>query len=79
MEKEIKKMSRIESVVKALRMLKRGDMNTIAQQADKVYAEAGGKSNPREAVCVVRMVLPALLAWGRLIENNDGVYRLKRP
>jgi hypothetical protein len=71
------KMTRIESVVAILQKDSKLDKETLIKQADAMYAQHGGKSNPKESKWVVGYVIPTLTVAGLLTQEN-GVFTLRK-
>ena len=71
-----KKLTRAESIVKALQVLKAASKREVIEKSDEIFHEAGGKSNLREAGFTAGHVLQALTAFGS-IQAEKGIYEIK--
>ena len=70
------KMTRAESVIKALQLLRSGTKDDIIKKSNEIFVESGGKDNPREAGFTGAHVLQGLIAFGS-IHLENGVFQIK--
>ncbi|MFW6249386.1 MAG: hypothetical protein ACOC4J_06425 [Bacteroidota bacterium] len=73
--KKEKKYSRSQALIDALK--EGGDRATLIQAIDDKYEENGGKPNPSGAATMINLHLPVLKLIPGLIEEKDGVIKLK--
>jgi len=72
------RLTRAEAVVQAIQQLKSATKEEIIKKSDDLFAKAGGKSNLKEASWLGgSYVLPALLAIGAVVVDNEGLYKIK--
>jgi hypothetical protein len=72
------RLTRAESVVRAIQQLKTGTKTEILEKSDQLFTKAGGKSNLSEANWLGgSYVLPALVAIGAVVVDDKGLYKIK--
>lgn len=72
------RLTRAESVVRAIQQLKSGTKVEILEKSDQLFTKAGGKSNLAEANWLGgSYVLPALVAIGAVVVDDKGLYKIK--